>query len=198
MDIFESLENLNVSEECFDEIMGLVEELLSEGEKVDNYYRTKLEKVNQDLASAKSHQRKLNNTVDKKTNKEYKKAVNKNFIANDAAYQDYMNASSHARELDQEFGGEHDPNDYTDKGTQDRADQAIGNLKKVGNQFSKEGKQVYASIKELMNKKRQLSKLADAHQAHKEDSQIPAKMSHGYSGGARRAKGKKIRNISTD
>ena len=26
MDIFESLENLNVSEECFDEIMGLVEE----------------------------------------------------------------------------------------------------------------------------------------------------------------------------
>ena len=30
MDIFESLENLNVSEECFDEIMGIVEELLSE------------------------------------------------------------------------------------------------------------------------------------------------------------------------
>lgn len=28
--IFESLENLNVSEECFDEIMGIVEELLSE------------------------------------------------------------------------------------------------------------------------------------------------------------------------
>ena len=30
MDIFESLENLNVSEECFDEIMGIVEELLNE------------------------------------------------------------------------------------------------------------------------------------------------------------------------
>lgn len=30
MDIFESLENLNVSEECFDEIMGLVEELILE------------------------------------------------------------------------------------------------------------------------------------------------------------------------
>ena len=30
MDIFESLENLPVSEECFDEIMGLVEEILSE------------------------------------------------------------------------------------------------------------------------------------------------------------------------
>ena len=34
MNIFESLENLNVSEECFDEIMGLVEEILSEE---DNY-----------------------------------------------------------------------------------------------------------------------------------------------------------------
>ena len=30
MDIFESLENLQVSEECFDEIIGIVEEILSE------------------------------------------------------------------------------------------------------------------------------------------------------------------------
>ena len=30
MDIFESLENLNVSEECFDEIIGLVEEYINE------------------------------------------------------------------------------------------------------------------------------------------------------------------------
>ena len=30
MNIFESLENLNVSEECFDEIMGLVEEVINE------------------------------------------------------------------------------------------------------------------------------------------------------------------------
>jgi hypothetical protein len=30
MDIFENLEQLNVSEECFDEIMGIVEELLNE------------------------------------------------------------------------------------------------------------------------------------------------------------------------
>ena len=33
MDIFESLENLNVSEECFDEIMGLVEEVINEVSK---------------------------------------------------------------------------------------------------------------------------------------------------------------------
>ena len=30
MDIFESLENLPVSEECFDEIMGIVEEIINE------------------------------------------------------------------------------------------------------------------------------------------------------------------------
>ena len=30
MNIFESLENLNVSEECFDEIMGIVETLIGE------------------------------------------------------------------------------------------------------------------------------------------------------------------------
>ena len=30
MDIFESLENLNVSEECFNEIMGIVEEIINE------------------------------------------------------------------------------------------------------------------------------------------------------------------------
>lgn len=44
MDIFESLENLNVSEECFNEIMGLVEELLSEENlinKRDQYHISK-------------------------------------------------------------------------------------------------------------------------------------------------------------
>lgn len=30
MDIFESLESLNVSEECFDEIVGIVEEIINE------------------------------------------------------------------------------------------------------------------------------------------------------------------------
>jgi hypothetical protein len=39
MDIFESLENLNVSEECFDEIMGLVERNLNMD--ILNYYMAK-------------------------------------------------------------------------------------------------------------------------------------------------------------
>ena len=36
MNIFESLENLDVSEECFDDILGLVEELLNEGSNLYN------------------------------------------------------------------------------------------------------------------------------------------------------------------
>jgi hypothetical protein len=41
MSIFESLENLNVSEECFDDIMDIVEELLSEDISKEEYNRIK-------------------------------------------------------------------------------------------------------------------------------------------------------------
>ena len=41
--IFESLENLNVSEECFDEIMGIVEDLLSED--IKSYAQKKAEEA---------------------------------------------------------------------------------------------------------------------------------------------------------
>ena len=34
MDIFESLENLNVSEECFEDIVSIVEDILSQIKKV--------------------------------------------------------------------------------------------------------------------------------------------------------------------
>ena len=46
-DIFESLENLNVSEECFDDIMGIVEELLDEGvlQKVKNFANNQINKA---------------------------------------------------------------------------------------------------------------------------------------------------------
>ena len=36
MDIFESLENLNVSEECFNDIMGIVEKLIIEADNENN------------------------------------------------------------------------------------------------------------------------------------------------------------------
>ena len=36
MNIFESLENLEISEECFNDIMDIVEEILSEGRELQN------------------------------------------------------------------------------------------------------------------------------------------------------------------
>ena len=50
MDIFESLENLNVSEECFDEIMGIVEEVINEVSK--DYLNDKREKANVKVTKA--------------------------------------------------------------------------------------------------------------------------------------------------
>ena len=49
MDIFESLENLNVSEECFDEIMGLVEEFINELNKYEQYKVDKDPKLKKEL-----------------------------------------------------------------------------------------------------------------------------------------------------
>ena len=44
MNIFESLENLNVSEECFENIINIVEEIINEN-SVDDYYQGKIKGV---------------------------------------------------------------------------------------------------------------------------------------------------------
>ena len=49
MNIFESLENLNISEECFDEIMVLVEEYINEGATRKNY-----DQIIQDIKSSEA------------------------------------------------------------------------------------------------------------------------------------------------
>ena len=64
MNIFENLENLNVSEECFNDIMGIVEEILNEdrlvddnGKKTDAYYALKdkmIDKLQDKKATASS------------------------------------------------------------------------------------------------------------------------------------------------
>ena len=51
MNIFESLENLNVSEECFDEIMGIVEEYINELDK--STIRSYIQKRGKEAAEAK-------------------------------------------------------------------------------------------------------------------------------------------------
>lgn len=71
MDIFEGLENLNVSEECFDDIISMIEELLSE----DELHDTKAERRN-----AQKNSKILNKEI-KANNKELAKAQYDNMIA---------------------------------------------------------------------------------------------------------------------
>ena len=69
MDIFESLENLSVSEECFDDIMDIVEEILSEDlwkqiEKVHGTYGPSNYKLYQ--AARNSKQNELKSRLERK------------------------------------------------------------------------------------------------------------------------------------
>lgn len=79
MDIFEGLENLNVSEECFDDIMALIEELLKEGREpfeTQQDYKERLQKhFGPKLNDAKSTQKSIakhHNKVAKGLKKEEK------------------------------------------------------------------------------------------------------------------------------
>ena len=73
MDIFESLENLNVSEECFNDIMGIVEG------RVDDYYDRKFKSAEYEYEKEKDPKKKeelyakLNNIAGKKLDREYNK-----------------------------------------------------------------------------------------------------------------------------
>ena len=65
MDIFESLENLEVSEECFDEIMGMVEELLNEEGFLDKV-TDKITRSDNKVVSALRKTPIIKNTIGKK------------------------------------------------------------------------------------------------------------------------------------
>lgn len=49
MDIFESLEELNVSEECFDDIVSMVEAMLSEGNNLSQVVRRAGDELQRDI-----------------------------------------------------------------------------------------------------------------------------------------------------
>ena len=70
MNIFESLENLNVSEECFDDIINIVEELLDENIKTTIYRKVPLEKRYELLQ--KADKVKANELADRHTRQMFK------------------------------------------------------------------------------------------------------------------------------
>ena len=77
MDIFESLENLNVSEGCFDEIVGIVEEIIHELN--DNTVKKVEDARDVALKSARDSylNTNLNSPYGKVITGEYKEAVKK-------------------------------------------------------------------------------------------------------------------------
>ena len=73
MSIFESLENLNVSEECFDDIVSIVEEIISEN-AVDDYYQDRINKLSYII---KHNQKKSKKTGQPDNTAELKDELNK-------------------------------------------------------------------------------------------------------------------------
>jgi hypothetical protein len=98
MDIFESLENLNVSEECFDDIMGIVEDLLSEDIKSEIHKKVAPEKRYELL-------QKVDKNKENEMGDRYTRQVFKNYFSN--GIKDYAKASV---EADKQIGvhGEHE------------------------------------------------------------------------------------------
>ena len=73
MNIFESLENLNVSEECFNDVMEIVEEIINElkNDTIGNAYIKRRDNYNNALNNA------IKNPEDKESLSNYMKASNK-------------------------------------------------------------------------------------------------------------------------
>ena len=72
MDIFESLENLNVSEECFDDILILTEEIINEvsNRKVLNTYNQRVKNVSTIKSKLNNYEQKMKSPRISSENKE--------------------------------------------------------------------------------------------------------------------------------
>ena len=87
MNIFESLENLPVSEECFEEIMGLVEETMNE----DRYVDTKTRKLTPEVEKSANAMINKLKPQERHLKKERKGAINQ--------YRKAYNDLEHAKQL---------------------------------------------------------------------------------------------------
>ena len=182
MDIFENLENLNVSEECFEEITGIVKVILTEN-SVDDYHAKKLSDVKQELANAKSHKRYLNKTVDNEAVKEYRKAKGK-----DVARRDEHTV------LDNEWYRHHqddtDPIEVENHNLEHAAiDSQYGNTQKAvedaKKKFSLKGTELYNKIIDLKNQRDNIKKAQNQRKENTNLSNTQATQSRGLGKGSR-------------
>ena len=170
MDVFESLENLKVSESCFDDIVGIVESIINEN-AVDDYYSKKLSSMNQELANTKALKRHLNKTVDKNARAEYKKAkgaqreLSKRY---DELNRESRPFSAFDKERDEEMYANYDADkdrryDELDK----EADGVNKKLDSAKGKFSKKGTDAYNKILALTKGRDKLLDKMNKHLDHK-------------------------------
>ena len=136
MNIFESLENLNVSEECFDEIVGLVEEIINElkaptPETAKAVLDRKAQKLEDNTNKFREYGKLLNQPLHKVINKNKKVSD----IPSLAREQREHEASLHQEKRSLNKGGERLYNWARKKGeqgklTKDVADSALNMAKK--------------------------------------------------------------------
>lgn len=152
-ELFKSLSE-SVSEECFNEVLNMVEELLNEG-AVDSYYQNKLNKTKTELANAKSYKRHLNKTTDFNANKEYRQAAGAKRQAND----DWNHAvSTYGTDS---WGAE-------EAGA--RYDEADTNKEAAKKKFSQKGTELYHRILNLAKQRNTIENQIEQHKQNGEQN----------------------------
>lgn len=120
MNIFESLENLNVSEECFEDIVRLIEAKIDDDIKSENSKRRHYQKQSKRLGG---HLKKLENAENKQFEKgnhwavhALQQALNKKQDQKDIADTELESTQSTLKDLRErkKYGDDVDPADYDD------------------------------------------------------------------------------------
>ena len=92
MDIFESLQNSNISEECFNDIMDIVEELLSEGREPGESFEEYKERLKKDKYSKVLPKMEDREAVEKSKGRNLKKNQKGNIASYKKSKKEFMNA----------------------------------------------------------------------------------------------------------
>ena len=126
MDIFESLENLNVSEECFDEIMGIVEEIIAETN--DKKYREQTSKYIYDISRPDCY-RERKNKKDDVNSPDLHDLVLKHSEKNKLPYEKHVELSNKAEQVKNKHEKNLSPEEKerAEKGRQELKDRNEGN-----------------------------------------------------------------------
>ena len=152
MDIFESLENLEVSEACFDEIMDIVEEVINELNKYEQYKVDKDPKLKKELENRQEALKDIGD-IKKERNNAYTAFRAEDILADE---------NRDALERDRSVEGVKMPKiSYSRPDRRGKRDKSYSGYKKIRTEQSQRGssKDVWNSMDPLMNKVRKANNM---------------------------------------